>query len=705
MSGITRPWRKENEQRGDRNQNQEGERELGMTGFKVEQNDGYFPHQPLTPQQHTGQTDTNTAPYPVSSDDTYPVRINPYNRPTDYQKTQHNYNEQKSKALPKAPETKEIYPSGSLYDRTVDYGDSSSLDDFEFGGNPIPPPKGGRFDDVNARPHTPLLEPFKKLYEVEVKQDPRDLAPDPFAERVDAWHSTQNPYKMTSIPTTKDTGYRDYSAGHGNYDEYYNTKPSGSNNIKNEKFTPTSTDSTSQNMGINPFDKDEISLPKRSRYHYTQLPYFTLFITLIQIIVFIVELVKMSQLTGSAFQTKPYFNPMLGPLTYLLINMGARYVPCMRQVMDLTDDTLILYPCANLTTLASDVCSLNQLCGLSGLPVVGNSYIPAQWYRIITPMFLHAGFLHIIFNILLQLTMGTTMEKSIGFVKFAIIYLASGIGGFILGANFTPSGIASTGASGALFGVVATNIISFIYCGRKNRNIYGTRHYALFICIMVGEIVVSLVLGLLPGLDNFSHVGGFAIGILTAILFLPDPFFIYEGGLITLPPKNMTGWEKFKSHWDPRPNHPDKILSRFYIWCGVRFAALVLTIAYFVALIKNFFVDTPSPTDHCTWCKYLNCIPVKGWCDIGQVTILTETDSSTPTPTPTPTSSSSASSVASVTSASKSSLPSSIENFGGLRRQLGGTDSILESQNIGAGFYVVIAFMTLCFMKRNARRE
>ena len=67
-------------------------------------------------------------------------------------------------------------------------------------------------------------------------------------------------------------------------------------------------------------------------------------ISLIQIIVFIVELAKMAHLTGSAFQTKPYFNPMLGPLTFLLINMGARYVPCMHQIKDITDDTSILFP-------------------------------------------------------------------------------------------------------------------------------------------------------------------------------------------------------------------------------------------------------------------------------------------------------------------------------------------------------------------------
>ena len=54
-------------------------------------------------------------------------------------------------------------------------------------------------------------------------------------------------------------------------------------------------------------------------------------ISLIQIIVFIVELAKMAHLTGSAFQTKPYFNPMLGPLTFYLLIWGhVMYLVCIK---------------------------------------------------------------------------------------------------------------------------------------------------------------------------------------------------------------------------------------------------------------------------------------------------------------------------------------------------------------------------------------
>lgn len=376
-------------------------------------------------------------------------------------------------------------------------------------------------------------------------------------------------------------------------------------------------------------------LRSRPRFHYSRLPYFTILVTLIQVIVFIVELAKMSHLTGSAFQTEPYFNPMLGPSTYLLINMGARYVPCMQALRGITTDTSVQFPCPNSTLTDTNVCSLPQLCGLSGIPVVLSRYEPHQWYRIITPIFLHAGFLHIIFNLLLQVTMGASIERHIGVIKYAIIYLMSGIGGFLLGANFSPNGIASTGCSGALFGVVATNIVMFVYCGRKNTNIYGTKHYALFICIMVAEIVISFVLGLLPGLDNFSHLGGFAMGLLTAIIFLKDPFFVYRDGIITYS-QDLSIWQEFVNNWDPFHNWDSKIASRVYVWFGVRAVCFVLAVLYIALLVVNFFGKPELDNDKsCTWCRYFNCIPVNGWCDMGEISVLTTNPSTSPVPSST----------------------------------------------------------------------
>ncbi|CAH6719448.1 hypothetical protein CLIB1444_02S08790 [[Candida] jaroonii] len=397
-------------------------------------------------------------------------------------------------------------------------------------------------------------------------------------------------------------------------------------------------------------------LKSKPRFHYTRLPYFGILVTAIQVIVFIVELIKMSTLTGSAFQTQPYFNPMLGPSTYLLVNMGARYTPCMNQIEGITNDTSIQYPCANSTKLDTNVCSLNELCGLSGIPTHGDSWDPNQWYRIITPIFLHAGFLHILFNLLLQVTMGFSIERYIGTLKYAIIYMLSGVSGFLLGANFTPNGIASTGCSGSLFGIVATNLLLFVYSGRKNTNMYGTKKFGLFLAVLIGEVIVSFVLGLLPGLDNFSHLGGFAMGFLASFVLLKDPYWIYESGIITYQSKLST-FEVFKNNWNPLYNIDDKIRSRFYMWLGVRGLCFIIIVLYFALLINNFFGKGEITTDNgCSWCKYISCLPVNGWCDNGYVSVTTQKNDSPTKSSP------SSSSLITTTEVFTSTIPSSIEN-------------------------------------------
>lgn len=237
----------------------------------------------------------------------------------------------------------------------------------------------------------------------------------------------------------------------------------------------------------------------------------------------------LAQLTGSPIQTTPSFNPMIGPSQQVLINMGSRYVPCMKNVKGVQNyvppaginlaEPGFPFPCPNSTTNdptnPSNMCSLSELCGFDGVPNpkwlgadgLDQKPEPNQWFRFITPIFLHAGFVHIGFNLLLQLTMGREIEVAIGSVRFFLVYVSAGIFGFVLGGNFAASGISSTGASGALFGIIAITLLDLLYSWSERRN----PGRELFFIII--EIVISFVLGLLPGLDNFSHIGGFIVGL------------------------------------------------------------------------------------------------------------------------------------------------------------------------------------------------
>ncbi|KAI1206537.1 rhomboid-domain-containing protein [Annulohypoxylon truncatum] len=366
-----------------------------------------------------------------------------------------------------------------------------------------------------------------------------------------------------------------------------------------------------------------------------RIPVMVYLFSLIQVAVFIAELVKAAQLTGSPIQTQPSFNPMIGPSQQVLINMGSRFVPCMKNVDGVQNypSPGFGWPCPNTTTSdpndGSNQCTLSELCGFAGVPnpewdsVNGLNQTPApnQWFRFITPIFMHAGIIHIGFNLLLQLTMGKEIERAIGSIRFFLVYMSAGIFGFVMGGNYAASGISSTGASGSLFGVIALTLLDLLYSWGERRN---PGRELLFIVI---EILVSFALGLLPGLDNFSHIGGFIVGICLGISVLHSPnalrrkigedhfggpsYSTVGGGGITsvaFPAfyRNPVGFFKGRK-------------PLWWAWWLVRAAFLILVIVVFIVLLKNFY----SNQNNCSWCKYLSCLPVNNWCDIGNLTIST----------------------------------------------------------------------------------
>ena len=364
-----------------------------------------------------------------------------------------------------------------------------------------------------------------------------------------------------------------------------------------------------------------------------KVPWVVYTLTLLQVIVFIVELVKNCKfgpqhlsplltlpaiLTKTPIEIHPQFNPMIGPSIYVLINMGARYVPCMKSVPGIQDSPQpISWPCPNTTSSdpnsPMNQCQLSDLCGFSPVPNphFGGSLDdvpqPNQWFRFIIPIFLHAGFVHIGFNMPLQLTLGKEMEQLIGSVRFFLVYFSSGIFGFIMGGNFAPNGIASTGASGALFGIIAITMLDLFYTW-KDRPSPGKD------LIWIGlDVIVSFVLGLLPGLDNFSHIGGFLMGLVLGICILRSPNALRS--------RIGDGMEPFS------PIHPKSSLpiidnggihgfvkqpgsffkDRKPMWWGwwlFRAVCLVGVIICFALLLNNFYVSRKT----CSWCKYLSCL-------------------------------------------------------------------------------------------------
>lgn len=296
---------------------------------------------------------------------------------------------------------------------------------------------------------------------------------------------------------------------------------------------------------------------------------------------------------------------MVGPSPYVLINMGARYVPCMRAMPEIQKLDNLNWPCPN-TTSSDFSCTLSQLCGF------GDNHSPTehpnQWFRFIIPVFLHAGFVHIGFNMLIQLTLGREMEKDVGPLRYLLVYLSSGIFGFVLGGNFAPSGISSTGASGALFGVIALVLLDLIYHWGDHRSPW------VDLAWIIATIIISFALGLLPGLDNFSHIGGFLMGLVLGICLLHSPDSLRQRTGLDEPPYTaVAGGRKSRVEGSTiRQGFLKQPLGFFkgrkplwWAWWLIRAAALVGVLISFILLVTNFYKENPTK---CGWCKHLSCI-------------------------------------------------------------------------------------------------
>lgn len=133
-------------------------------------------------------------------------------------------------------------------------------------------------------------------------------------------------------------------------------------------------------------------------------------------------------------------------------------------------------------------------------------------WRLLTAVFIHAGFLHLIFNMFSLYVFAPTVEKELGKFKFLIMYLSSGILGNIFTYLLKDDTYSSVGASGAVFGVLGSILALAIINWNKNEELKKT---------IIPVIVVSIVLTFLqPNINETAHIGGFLSGLIIGLVFL-----------------------------------------------------------------------------------------------------------------------------------------------------------------------------------------
>mmetsp|Transcript_20435 Transcript_20435/g.42207 ORF Transcript_20435/g.42207 Transcript_20435/m.42207 type:complete len:446 (+) Transcript_20435:90-1427(+) len=138
-----------------------------------------------------------------------------------------------------------------------------------------------------------------------------------------------------------------------------------------------------------------------------------------------------------------------------------------------------------------------------------------EWWRLFTPIFLHAGLFHLGGNVLVQADSGNRWEKEWGSIIWIIIYIGSAFGSSILSVCAMPDQI-SVGSSGAVMGLFGGKLAEiFLLCCEKSKTVEeyaGEQSRKDQACAVIGGIVVVMAMSFIPYVDWSAHLGGLVAG-------------------------------------------------------------------------------------------------------------------------------------------------------------------------------------------------
>ncbi|HRJ76510.1 MAG TPA: rhomboid family intramembrane serine protease [Anaerolineales bacterium] len=161
---------------------------------------------------------------------------------------------------------------------------------------------------------------------------------------------------------------------------------------------------------------------------------------------------------------------------------------------------------------------------------------PDTWINILTSMFLHGGWFHILSNMWILIIFGDNIEDKLGSIRYLIFYLFSGTAAALLQVYFDPaSSVPMIGASGAIAGVLGAYLILFPHSRIASL-------VPIFFIFTMVELPALVFLGFwfvsqlfsgwfaLQGADAsnvawWAHIGGFVFGMIAVRLFVRRRYY------------------------------------------------------------------------------------------------------------------------------------------------------------------------------------
>ncbi|EZG79709.1 putative rhomboid protease [Gregarina niphandrodes] len=167
------------------------------------------------------------------------------------------------------------------------------------------------------------------------------------------------------------------------------------------------------------------------------------------------------------------------------------------------------------------LCTVQYYGGMDWLPFgissKGSSYGPAivsgQVWRLITPIFLHAGFVHILFNMFFQMRMGFPLEEEYGTRIFAGMYLLCGLAGNLFSVALAPCKYA-VGASTAGFGLIGIQMAQIAL----HWHLLQRKEEVTFNILFFFMMALMMSIGPDSVVDWRGHAGGFITGFCLGLI-------------------------------------------------------------------------------------------------------------------------------------------------------------------------------------------
>ena len=153
----------------------------------------------------------------------------------------------------------------------------------------------------------------------------------------------------------------------------------------------------------------------------------------------------------------------------------------------------------------------------------------AEWWRLLTAMFLHGGMTHLLMNMFSLYLIGRGAETYFNTKSYITIYIFSGLLGGLVSLYMHPESV-GVGASGAIFGVFGA--LAGFFLAHREKIATHTKAFMKDFAVIIG---INLVIGFsIESVDVSAHIGGLMVGFIGGFMLSKNPkkIWIYSSVMI-----------------------------------------------------------------------------------------------------------------------------------------------------------------------------